>query len=350
MPPRLKLYPRRMLRLLWALMATLLVLTFLATGGCKKLILSAVPLLLPLLPLPAARDAPVVPLPPTEFLLSPLPCTMPAPWLLVLVASAPGHVARRTAVRRSWGAVQLVGNRELRILFVLGLPAEAELQVVLEREAAEHRDLLQGRFIDTYTNLTLKTLALMDWAAAHCPTARFLLKADDDVFLNVPGLVRELEHLGGPPEATTYLGYVHWPVMPTHDPHGHHYVPDSVYPYAIYPPYCGGSTYVLSAPAVATVLDAARHLPLVPVEDAFVGICARHAAIAPRHLARLAGSTYYPPDTCCYREVLLSVHHVMPTQMLAVAMAPAPLCTCWQHLLGLARCNVLAWLAWVAKE
>ncbi|XP_039221890.1 beta-1,3-galactosyltransferase 4-like [Crotalus tigris] len=340
-PPRLKRCRRRPLGILLAGLAALLALTFLAGGGHEELLSRALPLLLP----PPAGNAPPAPAPPSAFQLSPPPCAAPAPWLLVLVASAPGHAARRAAVRRSWGAARLGGGRGLRVLFALGLPAEAGLQAALEREAAEHGDLLQGRFADTYGNLTLKTLALLGWAAARCPAARFLLKADDDVYLNLPGLARELDRLGGPPDAAAYLGRVHWHVAPTRDPRSRHYVPARLYPEAAFPPYCSGTAYALSAPAAGAVLAAARHLPLVPLEDAFVGLCARRAGIAPRHLARLAGSARFPPDACCYREVLFSAHRVTAAEMLAVAAAPEPSCTAWQRLLGLVRCKLLSWLS-----
>ncbi|NXK71452.1 B3GT4 galactosyltransferase, partial [Amazona guildingii] len=68
-----------------------------------------------------------------------------------------------------------------------------------------------------------KTLLLLRWAAARCPGARFLLKADDDVFVNVPALAR---HLRAPalPERL-YLGRVHWWVPPNRDPRSAHHVP-----------------------------------------------------------------------------------------------------------------------------
>ncbi|XP_026549630.1 beta-1,3-galactosyltransferase 4-like, partial [Notechis scutatus] len=145
--------------------------------------------------------------PPNAFPLSPSPCALNAPWLLVLVASAPGHAARRAGVRRSWGGARVAGGHSVHTVFTVGLPGDVAQQAALEREAAEHGDLLQARFADTYTNLTLKTLAMLGWATTRCPTARFLLKTDDDVFLNLPALARHLEQLASPLAA--YLGYVY---------------------------------------------------------------------------------------------------------------------------------------------
>ncbi|KAM6473009.1 beta-1,3-galactosyltransferase 4 isoform 1-T2 [Liasis olivaceus] len=349
-PPCPKRCPRRSARLLGGLLcslAALSMLTFLAGGGHEELLSHSLPFLLAA----GGGEQPVgAPLLPADdaFLLAPRPgaCDPRGPWLLVLVASAPGHAARRQAVRRSWGGARRAAGRSLRTLFGLGLPGEPAQQAALEREAREHGDLLQARFVDAYANLTLKTLALLGWAAARCPGARFLVKADDDVFLNLPALARHLGQLAGPPAA--YLGRVHWRVPPSRDPRSRHHVPASLYPERAFPPYCSGTAYVLSAPAAAAVLGAARQLPLLPLEDVFVGLCARHAGIAPRHVALMAGAARFPLDACCYREVLFSVHGVAPAQMVAMWEAAEQPCGTWQRALGLLRCKALAWLAALA--
>ncbi|NWI64143.1 B3GT5 galactosyltransferase, partial [Todus mexicanus] len=51
------------------------------------------------------------------------------------------------------------------------------------------------------------------------------------------------------------------------------YVPREVYPNATYPPYCGGPGYVLSGDLAARIYGVAQTLPIINMEDAFVGIC-----------------------------------------------------------------------------
>ncbi|KAK9406027.1 beta-C3-galactosyltransferase 4-like [Crotalus adamanteus] len=100
------------------------------------------------------------------------------------------------------------------------------------------------------------------------------------------------------------MGRILWHVAPIRNPRSRHYLPAQLYLEASFPLYCSGPTYVLSTPA--TMLAATHHLLLVPMEDAFVGLCAHRASIAPRHLACLARFDHFPPDACCYREVLFS--------------------------------------------
>ncbi|NXD46576.1 B3GT2 galactosyltransferase, partial [Copsychus sechellarum] len=51
------------------------------------------------------------------------------------------------------------------------------------------------------------------------------------------------------------------------------FVPREVYPNSTYPPYCGGPAYVLSADLALRVFAVAQLLPVINMEDAFVGIC-----------------------------------------------------------------------------
>ena len=47
-------------------------------------------------------------------------------------------------------------------------------------------------FQDTYHNLTLKTIMGLKWMAIFCPQAEFVLKTDDDIYVNVDLLHRSL--------------------------------------------------------------------------------------------------------------------------------------------------------------
>ncbi|NXT71504.1 B3GT2 galactosyltransferase, partial [Chaetops frenatus] len=81
----------------------------------------------------------------------------------------------------------------------------AELRPVLQEEDELHGDLLQQDFLDTYNNLTLKTLMGLEWVSRFCPNATYVMKADHDVFLN-------LEYLAGllrPPRTDFATGYVY---------------------------------------------------------------------------------------------------------------------------------------------
>jgi len=55
--------------------------------------------------------------------------------------------------------------------------------------------MLKEDFVDTYHNLTYKGVAALRWVDAYCSHATFVLKTDDDIFVNMFSLVRFLKKM-----------------------------------------------------------------------------------------------------------------------------------------------------------
>lgn len=69
--------------------------------------------------------------------------------------------------------------------FVLGATNIQSIEDSLEAESYMYSDIIRGRFIDSYNNLTLKTISSLEWVDTYCPRAAYVLKTDDDMFINV---------------------------------------------------------------------------------------------------------------------------------------------------------------------
>lgn len=64
-------------------------------------------------------------------------------------------------------------------------PADDDVQRAVQLESVDHGDILQSdSLVDTYHNLTYKALSALQWIADHCAGARYVLKVDDDVFVD----------------------------------------------------------------------------------------------------------------------------------------------------------------------
>nr|XP_004649639.1 beta-1,3-galactosyltransferase 4 [Jaculus jaculus] len=362
-------------RLLLAALLLVVLWTLFGPSGLGEELLSTS--LASLLPAPASPGPPLAL--PRLLIPNPAACgARDAPFLLILVCSAPEHLHQRDAIRASWGGLREVHGLRVRTLFLLG-EAGGPHAAHLAAESAAQGDIVQAAFQDTYRNLTLKTLSGLNWAHRHCPGARYVLKTDDDVFVNVLELVPELMRRGGPRArwprdnqlhrgATTvsglqasghedvpllYLGRVHWRVSPSRIP-GKHHIPEELWPdaWGPFPPYASGTGYVLSASAVRLILKVASRSPPLPIEDVFVGVSARRGGLAPTHCVKLAGATHYPLDRCCYGKFLLTSHKVDPWKMQEAwklvgrldGEKTAPFCSWLQGVLGILRCRILAWL------
>lgn len=102
--------------------------------------------------------------------------------LLVLVHTSPSHYDKRTTIRETWGQKR----DNVRLLFAVGSVANQTVMDDISKENAYYGDILQGNFVDSYRNMTYKHVMLLKYVIYHCPNAKYILKTDDDVFVNMP--------------------------------------------------------------------------------------------------------------------------------------------------------------------
>ena len=125
--------------------------------------------------------------------------------LLILVFTAPANFDRRTIIRKTWATDPSLKIR-WRSVFPLGQAGgDNILNKKLEAEGMMYGDLIRGSYNEHYKNLTFKTQMGLEWAAKYCADFQFLLKADDDVFINPYALI---DHLRIPdtPKMNLYTG------------------------------------------------------------------------------------------------------------------------------------------------
>ena len=66
-------------------------------------------------------------------------------------------------------------------------------QVRLKFESEKYNDIIQERFLDSYNNLTLKSINMLKLFSRHCSKSyKYLMKIDGDVFLNVHNVLEML--------------------------------------------------------------------------------------------------------------------------------------------------------------
>nr|DBA20446.1 TPA: hypothetical protein GDO54_017223 [Pyxicephalus adspersus] len=294
---------------MFVFLSSLLLLLFLSLSGyLEECLCRALPIFYPNPTRISSTRISSIPVPP--LLLSPANACSPPPLLLILVSSAPSHRDRRDAIRQTWGGLASATASSSLTLFVLAVPDKAEERSALVHEAVTHGDIIQANFTDSYRNLTLKTLTGLVWALQKCQGAQFLLKTDDDVFVNTLALSAFLKERQG----LQYLGRIHWRVAPFRDPENRHYTSHEIYASDHFPPYCSGTSYFLSLGAAGHILQEAGNGPWPPLEDVYVGILAKAAGIAPQHVAKIAGSASIPHNSCCYRTMYTS-HRLTPQGM-----------------------------------
>lgn len=207
-------------------------------------------------------------------------CKNKIPFLVLMVPVAPDNVEARDAIRQTWANESMVQGEVVLTLFVLGVSGKSDAEK-LKHENLQHHDLIQSNFIDSYHNLTIKTMVIMDWLATHCRTAAYAMKIDSDMFLNIDNLVTMLKQPGIP--KTNYLtGMLMWnrPVIRFNN--SKWYVPEEMFPEPNYPTYTLGMGYVFSNDLPEKFVEISKSVKPFNIEDAYIGMCMKKLGLAPK--------------------------------------------------------------------
>ncbi len=212
------------------------------------------------------------------------------PFLVLMVPVAPHQLEARNAIRSTWGSESSVQGKAVLTLFLVGLTGGAEAQQQLEEESRQHRDLLQSNFVDSYFNLTIKTMVIMDWLATRCPQAAYAMKVDSDMYINVENLITFLLSPNTPRE--NYItGHLMWDRSVVRNKNSKWYVSEELYPEPKYPTYLLGMGYVFSNDLPEKIVEASKKVKAFNIEDAYVGACLKQLGIEPSS----------PPDPSLFR-------------------------------------------------
>lgn len=186
------------------------------------------------------------------------------PFVLILIHSAPLNWHKRNVIRYTWGQ----HDSRARIFFLLGAVNTTAQQLRLRQENEMFQDIIQGNFMDAYRNMTYKHVMALKWFTYNCPKLKYLVKTDDDVFINTPALYEYLENLGDRQDFLFCSAIVgarikrsyrsKWRVSPKE------------FTGWYYPPYCPGYSIIYSADVVFRLYKEAQRTRYFWIDDVHV--------------------------------------------------------------------------------
>lgn len=250
----------------------------------------------------------------------------PAPFLVLLIATEARQVEARNAIRQTWGNESVAPGLGFIRLFLLG-ENEGELgllqQRMLEAESRRHHDIIQQGFMDSYKNLTIKTLMGMNWVAIHCPRASYVMKTDSDMFVNTEYLINKLLRPEMKPKKNYFTGNNMRGFAPNRNKNSKWYMPPELYPSDKYPTFCSGTGYVFSGDLATKIYRASLSISHLHLEDVYVGIC----------LAKLRIEPTPPPNAFLFNHWRVSYSSCKYSQLITShGFHPNELLKYWHHL------------------
>jgi beta-1,3-galactosyltransferase 1 len=230
--------------------------------------------------------------------------------LIIVVTCSVDVFNKRHAIRETWGSYTKQIDMGVRVAFLTGRTLNKTIQQQLEEENEKYHDIIQGNFLDTYRNLTLKSILLQKWIATYCSSAQYALKSDDDMFVHVPNLLSGLRRVKYP---RFFFCSLQVGASPIRNKKSKWFVPKGEFPQGRYPNYCSGSAYSFSVNIAADLYSKSKETPVFWLEDIYItGILAKKVSM--RHIHN-KGFQFWKTTIgkpCSFKKVITS-HRVSPS-------------------------------------
>ncbi|KAH9676529.1 beta-1,3-galactosyltransferase galt1 [Citrus sinensis] len=163
--------------------------------------------------------------------------------LFIGVFSTANNFKRRMAVRRAWMQYPAVKAGAVAVRFFVGLHKNQIVNEELWTELQTYRDIQLMPFVDYYSIITWKTVAICIFGT-EVVSAKYVMKTDDDAFVRVDEVLASLNR-ANVTQGLLY-GLINADARPHRSPDSKWYISPEEWPEISYPPWAHGPGYVVS--------------------------------------------------------------------------------------------------------
>lgn len=180
----------------------------------------------------------------------------------------------------------------------------------IENEVLMYNDILQGDFIDSYKNNTLKTTMALKYVTQHCSGStgsKYVLLIDSDYSLNVHNLLKYVTVMNR--DTGVYGGKVWTNAAPVRWPRDKHYRSLKDYRFQVFPPFVAAGAVLLTQDVAQSFYILSAYTKYIPFDDVFYGIIAYKLGIHPIAMdAVLPSSVDIPEKDSKLHHILIGSH------------------------------------------
>ncbi|KAJ4832964.1 hypothetical protein Tsubulata_010136 [Turnera subulata] len=191
--------------------------------------------------------------------------------LFVGVFSTANNFKRRMAVRRTWMQYPAVKTGSVAVRFFVGLHKNQLVNEELWTELQTYGDIQLLPFVDYYSLITWKTVAICIYGA-EVVSAKYLMKTDDDSFVRVDEVLTSLSRANV--SNGLLYGLINFDAQPQRSTDSKWYISYEEWPEPTYPPWAHGPGYVVSSDIAKEIYERHRKgsLKMFKLEDVAMGI------------------------------------------------------------------------------
>ncbi|KAF3329190.1 beta-1,3-galactosyltransferase 15 [Carex littledalei] len=163
--------------------------------------------------------------------------------LVIGVFSNANNFKRRMSIRRTWMQYDAVRSCSVVVRFFVGLHKNQIVNDELWNEARTYGDVQLMPFVDYYSLITWKTIAICIYGT-NVVSAKYIMKTDDDAFVRVDEILESLKRVNS--TSGLLYGKINFDSEPHRDPDSKWHITPEEYPEEKYPPWAHGPGYIVS--------------------------------------------------------------------------------------------------------
>ena len=213
--------------------------------------------------------------------------------MVVIIHTSTYDIHMRNAIRKGWGSQTQVDCYTLQFYYLVGWRPSNATMNVLFTEMHTHKDIILGDFMDTYTNLSIKSTYMLKWIVHHCNTAKYMLKADDDTYVDLHNLITALDNQERVGNISGIYGYLFKQRKPKRDPANIYYVSRAAWQSEWWPSAVTGPAYVISI-AIPKISIRASLDSTMDSRRRNVQVNSKHTQTVPERLYKIATNPNTP--------------------------------------------------------
>ncbi|XP_072977674.1 beta-1,3-galactosyltransferase GALT1 isoform X1 [Typha angustifolia] len=191
--------------------------------------------------------------------------------LFIGIFSTANNFKHRMAVRRTWMQYDAVRSGTVVVRFFVGLHKNQMVNEELWNEARTYGDIQLMPFVDYYSLITWKTIAICFYGT-NVVSAKYVMKTDDDAFVRIDEILSSLNRINV--SRGLLYGLINSDSQPHRNPDSKWYITPEEWPEENYPPWAHGPGYVVSRDIAKAVYKKHKQgrLKMFKLEDVAMGI------------------------------------------------------------------------------
>jgi len=169
-------------------------------------------------------------------------------FMTFIVKTSAKFAGRRFLVRRTWGSIDKINNKNFGLIFLIGNITDEDEKKKIEEENSLYGDILQTDAGDGYNDLPQKLLSSFQYVVDVLgDISDFFVTGDDDCYVNFPSIYDYFASDTNQKKKVIHCGFSYdIDAKPSREVGTKWYMSPELYPAEYYPPFCHGGMVILT--------------------------------------------------------------------------------------------------------